>query len=164
MKKLVFVLIGLLGSTLFAQEQKTFQVQKSTTVVNSVLSRAITLEKKGKLNEAIALLQQECKNNPEDCDIHLRLGNLLVNATRYYEAIDVLKKVKMLNHEMIPAHFLLALVYEKVGDHKKAIKEWKKCLKIHKVDQETREIARKHITECKKKLKEKKYKKREKQK
>lgn len=157
MRKLVFVLIGLLGSVLFAQEQKTFQVQKSTTAVNPVLSRALALEKAGKLKEAVDLLKQECKDKPDDCDIHLQLGNLLIKTTRYYEAIDILKKVKMLNPKMIPAHFLLALVYEKIGDHKKAIKEWKKCLKMHEADQETCEIAIKHITECKKKLKEKKH-------
>lgn len=159
LKKLILIIIGLLTSTvLFAQEQKTFQVQKSTYMVNPVLSRAIALEKAGKIREAISLLQEECKEKPDDCNVHLQLGNLLVNTTRYSEAIDVLKRAKMLNSKLIPAHFLLALVYEKVGEYKKAIKEWKKCLKIHRIDQETCEIARKHIEECKRKLKEKKRK------
>lgn len=160
MNALVLVLTGLLGSALsFAQEQEAFQIQKSTPAVKSAVLCALEMEKDGKLEDAIALLHRECKNNPDDHAMHLQLGNLLAKTTRYHEAIDALKKVKTLNPKMIPAYFLLALLYEKAGDVKKAVEEWKNCLKIPGIDQETREIVSKHIAHCTRVLKEKRHKK-----
>lgn len=102
---------------------------------NNQVTKALLLEKQGKLSEAAVLLDKvlQTPNLPAGLviDTLFQLGRISYNANDYQKAKEVLEKVVEFNPNHSNAHLALGLTYEKIGETSKARTEYKKVLDLN---------------------------------
>lgn len=112
------------------------------------LEKAMNLLNEGKTDEAIAIVKEQLKNNPDVSDNYLAMGIIELEQNNYPQAQEYLKKALKIDRKIIAAHYMLAMIYEKEGDTQKAADKWQKILKYSK-DETLRALADKHIKQLK---------------
>ncbi|UPT75400.1 MAG: CDC27 family protein [Elusimicrobiota bacterium] len=132
MKLLLLPFVLLLGGPLGAQPEK------------SPLAQGIELSNQGKWEEAIPLLEQAAKAAPDSYQAALALGSARLSAKQYVMAKGELERAAKLEPGSASTHYVLALLYEKLKEHRKAVAAWRIFLS-HKLDVDSRQVAEKHL-------------------
>lgn len=108
------------------------------------LNNALALVNQGKIDQAIAVLHKEIEKNPQGPESYLLLGVAYLEKNEYVSAKNYLEKALTLNPDSIPAHYTLAMLYEKEKSYLKAISEWTKVYQLAG-DKNLKELANKHV-------------------
>lgn len=94
------------------------------------------LYKKGKVDEAIELWNETCKNNHENYKCYLSVGNQFASFARYEEAIEYYKKSFLIQVAPRKLDALLAIVsvYEILKNYEEALKFTDLIIKAYETD------------------------------
>lgn len=123
MKKLTFVLLlTLCVSALFSQDKKEQATEKR--------DKAVELMDAGKADEAITLLEEAKKLDPDDCTYDYEMGFAYIVKEDYKSAIKVLKKVVKCDDTFDIYYQLLGNAYDYDGQPKKAQETYDAGLKL----------------------------------
>lgn len=121
----------LLDALLFATEEENGELKENTGTSQDDPKRAELLFEKalvfwddGKLVEAVALLQEALKLEPDKSSYHLALGNLLRDMRNYAEALKEYKRVEEVYHHV---EFFFGM-----GVCHQAAKEWRQAAYYYK--------------------------------
>jgi tetratricopeptide (TPR) repeat protein len=101
----------------------------------------------GMLDNAIESGKQAIKLKPDLQFVHLLLGILYFQKQSYTEARAALSNALRLNEKDLTANFMLARVYEGLGQTPEAIRQWERYLSIGSLPQEDAEFAKQRLKE-----------------
>jgi tetratricopeptide (TPR) repeat protein len=87
--------------------------------------QALTFRNQGKVPEAIADLKQAATRFPLSSDIHRELGFSYYQQHEYKLAEVQYQAVQSINPNDLAAHYILGIVYSRLGNHKEAAKQEK---------------------------------------
>jgi len=107
-----------------------YQLGKKTPI-KTLSAFAQTLESAGRFDESTVVYRLMLANTPENGELYLRYGNLLIRMDKLGEAETFLAKALSLHltvQQRIITHRNLALVFEKTARHEKAAQEFEKSL------------------------------------
>lgn len=110
----------------------------------NLLNKAAELINAKKYDEAISLLQEAQNKEPYSVEINLTLGLVYFELEKYSLAEDSFLRVIHSDPNCIPAHYSLAMIYEKNKKFADAVNEWKKIINITK-EKTLTDFAKKHI-------------------
>lgn len=96
------------------------------------------------LNKTAAELQQQLLRQPNNVDLHVKLGFTYTRLGRADDAQLAFENAVRLDPKKAIAHYMLGLVYEKKGLKDKAIAAWKACLESP-AEPRLHNTARKHL-------------------
>ena len=85
--------------------------------------RALVERNEGKLNEAIADLQQVAKTFPRSRDAHRELGFSFYQQRKYKEAMAEYQLLQGIDPDDLAAHYILSILYRRMGMKDKAAVE-----------------------------------------
>ena len=111
-----------------------------------VLKQSFILINEGKIDKAIVFLNEKLIQNPDSPQVTLSLGLAYLEKKEYKLSEKFLNKTKELEPKSMTAHYVLAMLYEKTGNQKKAIDSWKKVLVLSR-NNELKKLAEKHISQ-----------------
>ncbi len=119
MKKITSIVI-VLAMTIgaFGCQQKK-EAQSPVTYTPSVPSQT-------EINQ----LEQAAKTSPKNKEAWINLGNTLMDAKRFNEAVDAYEKALALDPKNVPVRVDLGTCYRGIGKSDKAVEEYRKALKI----------------------------------
>ena len=109
-----------------------------------LLKKALVMVNEGRAEEAIGMLNQELQNSPPTPDTHLGLGVAYLQKGDLAGARASLEKAVALKSDSVPAHYTLAMLFEKQRDYRRAVEEWRKVLQ-YTDDRGLKDLATKHI-------------------
>jgi predicted O-linked N-acetylglucosamine transferase (SPINDLY family) len=103
---------------------------KSPNKQSIMLNLSSVLLKIEKYDEADKILEQAIKKFPKDIDILLNKSLLLILRNDHINAIKVLLKVIRIERKISAAYYKLASCYSKIGETKKAVKNYQKSFSV----------------------------------
>ena len=108
----------------------TLQHAYSMQTIQSAKSKqkAHQLIKKGKLNEAILLINKIIHDTPQDPELLFILGSCYANLNQFEKTILALKKCIEMQPGAVQALFLLGTVYSVTGEQEKAVSYYEKTI------------------------------------
>jgi tetratricopeptide (TPR) repeat protein len=89
---------------------------------------ANSYREKGRYKKAIECYEEIIRNNPDDTDVLISLGDVYITIGRYTKAIEVLEKAFQVKPNSINVCFRLADTYGRLGDSDRAAEYYQKCL------------------------------------
>lgn len=104
----------------------------------------IRLQTPAELATTAAALEQTLLQQPNNVDLHVKLGFTYTRLGRADDAQRAFENAVRLDPSKAIAHYMLGLVYEKKGLKDKAIAAWKACLATA-AEQRLRDTAVKHL-------------------
>lgn len=87
---------------------------------------AVCLDRLGEIDQAIAKLEESKKMNPQDAGLLFQLGVFYYKAEKYDKARTELEQTVKLAENYSNARYFLGLAYDKLGDKKNALEQFKK--------------------------------------
>ena len=128
---LSFLFIAASGSPLFAGKEN--------------IKKALMLLNDGKTKEAIVLLNDELKQDPDSEPLsYLALGMAYIDQERYPEAQASLETFLKAKPDSVAGHYTMAMLFEKQKEFARAKDSWEKVSALAR-DKEVKELAEKHI-------------------
>lgn len=109
-----------------------------------VLKKALVLVNEGRAEEAISMLNQEMQTSQATSETHLGLGVAYLQKGDLPAARASLEKAVALKPDSVPAHYTLAMLFEKQRDHDRSLEEWRKVRQFTD-DHVLKDLAAKHI-------------------
>lgn len=109
------------------------------------VQRASALINEGKADQAIVILQGELQKNPQAADTQVVLGMAYLQKSDFSQAAAAFERAAAIKPDLVPAHYHLAMLYEREGKRSQALAEWKKVEQYASAQQDLRELAKKHI-------------------
>jgi len=97
---------------------------------NSVIQISFLYQELGKIREAINLLENLIKNDPDKPELMLYLASFYEENEEFYKAEKVLKKAIEIDPENIELHFRLGVVYDKWDKKDAAIESMKTVISL----------------------------------
>jgi Flp pilus assembly protein TadD len=82
------------------------------------------------LMEEIKLLQEAVKKEPRNPEIWTKLGNALMDSSRFNEAVDAYQKALDINPKDVDVRVDLGTCYRNMKEPNKAVEEYRKALQI----------------------------------
>ncbi|MDD5210651.1 MAG: tetratricopeptide repeat protein [Elusimicrobiales bacterium] len=104
----------------------------------------IRLQTPAELAQTATSLEQSLIMQPENVELHLKLGFTYTRLGRADEAQRSFETATRLDPKRAIAHYMLGLIYEKKGLKAKAMASWQACLE-NTADPHMRETALKHL-------------------
>jgi len=104
----------------------------------------IRLQTPAELNATAAGLERDLLLQPNNVDLHVKLGFTYTKLGRADDAQRAFENAVRLDPRKAIAHYMLGLVYEKKGLREKAIAAWKACLDTA-TEQRLKDTALKHL-------------------
>lgn len=119
MKSILIVLI--LCFALFANCQKKEEQPVQTTMPPGPLQ----------INREIQILQDVVKHDPRNIVAWIKLGNILMDSTRYFEAINAYEKALELDPKNVDVRVDMGTCYRRIGKPNRAVNEFRKAITIN---------------------------------
>lgn len=82
-------------------------------------------------SEEIKRLEDAIRKNPHDIGNLIRLGNVMMDTSRFNDAIDIYQNVLVLDGKNIDVRVDLATCYRAIGKFDMAVKEYRRALEIN---------------------------------
>ena len=95
-----------------------------------LFSKGRELANKGDYEGALQYFMEAVAVSPDYVPAYIAMAVVYVNMKRNYEAIDTLEKVILLDEDNANAHYIIAMLYEEVGNAYDAIAAWKRFLEL----------------------------------
>ena len=105
-----------LGKTALAQQHKTLYS-------GNLFNNALSLQKAGKLDEAIGLYKVFLKQNPNDHQANFAMAYAFMDQKKYQESIAYFNRTLVLKPDYNEVHYYLSLLYKSLGDNKTSDRE-----------------------------------------
>jgi tetratricopeptide (TPR) repeat protein len=102
--------------------------QMEPTVPDYAVGYAAALVRGRRFPEAIGILVQVLKSNPQNYAAHTNLGTALYEAKRYPEAISEFEWVVASKPEVVVAHYFIATSHDYLGEYPEALAAYEKFL------------------------------------
>lgn len=83
------------------------------------------------MNDEITFLKDAVQRDPENFTAWIELGNLLMDSSRYHEAIDAYGNALKLNPENVDVRVDMGTCYRRAGRPDKAAEEFRKAIRIN---------------------------------
>ncbi len=125
-----------------------FFAVSSAALASADLEQALSLLNEGKTDEAMEIVKERLKSEPDSSDNYMAMGLIQLEKNDYANAKENFKQALKINRKIVAAHYMLAMIYEKEGDTKQAIDKWQKITKYSK-DETLKSLAEKHINQLK---------------
>ena len=119
MRKIIIVLI--LCFALFTSCEKKQEQPVQTPIPSALLE----------VQNEIRFLQDAAKHDPNNVDVLINLGNLLMDSARYQEAIDAYEKALTLTPENVDVRVDMGTCYRRIGRADRAAEEFRKAISIN---------------------------------
>jgi tetratricopeptide (TPR) repeat protein len=125
-----------------ASAQQNFQkaVEMKSNYIPAQFMVAVCLDRLGKINEAIAQLEESKKMNPQDVGIVFQLGVFYYKADKLDQARVELESAVKLAENYSNARYFLGLIYDKQGSKQKALEQFKKVSELNPDNQDIKKI------------------------
>ncbi len=117
------------GYTMTNQTSNLTQ-EKEMLVKEAGMANAIKLYEAENYSAAINEAMEFARRYPDDCKIHVLLGNAYFRTQRYQEAAQEYEKVIKLDPGRVDAYENLGVVYANQGDLHRAVYQWERLLGI----------------------------------
>jgi Tfp pilus assembly protein PilF len=108
-----------------------------------------TIQHKDELRRARLVMENALKSDPSNDSLLLELAFIEQKQGDFDAAQADFEKVIALNPGETSAHYMLALLYEKKGEKRRAMESWQACMD-RSADPNMRSVAEKHLKELKK--------------
>ena len=115
-------------------------VELKSNFIQAQFMIAITLERLGEIDQAIAKLEESKKINPRDPGISFQLGVLYFQEEKYDKSRDELEGTVKLAENYSNARYFLGLAYDKLGEKQKAIEQFQKVSDLNPDNQDVKKI------------------------
>jgi tetratricopeptide (TPR) repeat protein len=102
---------------------------------------AVSLDRLGKIDEAIAKLEDGKKMNPQDVGVVFQLGVLYYKAEKLDAARNELEQAVKLADNYSNARYFLGLIYDKQGDKQKALEQFEKVAELNPDNADIKKIV-----------------------
>lgn len=102
---------------------------------------AVTLEKLGEIDGAIARLEESKKMSPRDPGVLFQLGVLYYKTEKFDQARNELEDTVKLAENYSNARYFLGLTYDKLGDEKKALEQFRKVAELNPDNADIKKIV-----------------------
>jgi cytochrome c-type biogenesis protein CcmH/NrfG len=79
----------------------------------------------------IELLQKVVRQNPDDLNAWINLGNIMMDTSRFDEAIDAYQHALELNPKNVDVRVDIGTCYRNIGKPDRAVEEFRKAIKIN---------------------------------
>lgn len=119
MKKIHIVLI--LCFTLFANCEKKEEQPIQTPIQSGIIQ----------MNQEIQILQDAVRHDTKNVVAWIKLGNILMDSTRYVEAINAYKKALELDPKNVDVRVDMGTCYRRIGRSDSAADEFRKAITIN---------------------------------
>jgi len=116
-------------------------VEMKNNYIPAQFMAAVSLDRLGKIDEAIAKLEDGKKMNPQDVGIVFQLGVFYYKAERYDEARNELEQAVKLADNYSNARYFLGLIYDKQGDKQKALEQFRKVADLNPDNADIKKIV-----------------------
>jgi len=116
-------------------------VEMKNNYIPAQFMAAVSLDRLGKINEAIAKLEGGKKMNPQDVGIVFQLGVFYYKAERFDEARVELEQAVKLADNYSNARYFLGLIYDKQGDKQKALEQFRKVADLNPDNADIKKIV-----------------------
>jgi tetratricopeptide (TPR) repeat protein len=116
-------------------------VEVKNNYIPAQFMAAVSLDRLGKIDEAIAKLEDGKKMNPQDVGIVFQLGVLYYKAGKYDQARNELEQAVKLADNYSNARYFLGLIYDKQGDKQKALEQFKKVADLNPDNADIKKIV-----------------------
>lgn len=125
-----------------ASAQQNFQkaVEMKSNYIPAQFMVAVCLDRLGKINEAIAQLEESKKVNPQDVGIVFQLGVFYYKADKLEQARVELESAVKLAENYSNARYFLGLIYDKQGNKQKALEQFRKVSDLNPDNQDIKKI------------------------
>jgi len=107
-------------------------------------AKDIRLQTPQELVKTAAELEQSLLTQPNNVELHIKLGFTYTRLGRADEAQRAFESAVRIDPKKAIAHYMLGLIYEKKGLKDKAIASWKACLE-NTAEPHLRDTAIKHL-------------------
>jgi tetratricopeptide (TPR) repeat protein len=124
-----------------AQDSFRKAVELKNNYIPAQFMIAVCLDRLGKMDEAIAQLEESKKINPQDIGILFQLGVFYYKANKFDQARVELENVVKLEENYSNARYFLGLIYDKQGDKQKALEQFKKVSDLNPDNQDIKKIV-----------------------
>jgi tetratricopeptide (TPR) repeat protein len=126
-----------------ASAQQNFEkaVQVKNNYIPAQFMVAVCLDRLGKIDEAIAKLEESKKMNPQDVGIIFQLGVFYYKAEKYDQARIELEQAVKLAENYSNARYFLGLIYDKQNDKQKALEQFKKVSELNPDNEDIKKIV-----------------------
>lgn len=118
--------------------------EKATEVKNNYIPAqfmiAVTLDRLGEIDQAIAKLEESKKMNPTDVGILFQLGVYYYRTGQYDKAQPELEQAVKLAENYSNARYFLGLVYDKQNNKQKALEQFQKVADLNPDNQDVKKI------------------------
>jgi tetratricopeptide (TPR) repeat protein len=98
------------------------------TVADYAVGYAAALVQARRFSEAIVILRQVLRNNPQNYSAHANLGTALHEAKRYAEAITEFEWVVTSKPEVVVAYYFIATSHDYLGQYPEALAAYQKFI------------------------------------
>ncbi|HLM84020.1 MAG TPA: tetratricopeptide repeat protein [Candidatus Bathyarchaeia archaeon] len=102
---------------------------------------AVTMERLGETDQAIAQLETSQKMNPQDAGISFQLGVLYFQTGKYNQAKTALENTVKLAENYSNAIYFLGLTYDKLGDKQNALAQFQKVSELNPDNADVKKIV-----------------------
>jgi tetratricopeptide (TPR) repeat protein len=97
---------------------------------NAVVQRALLFHDEGKIDQAIATVEEALKYTPDNVDYYLYLGSFFEELERYNEALKSLQEGLRIDDQNSRLHFRMGVVYDKMGRKTESIEAMKVVVRL----------------------------------
>jgi len=132
------------GEYVKAIEKFNEALKINPALVDAKFNKAICFQKLGLHGKAEPILKELARKYKSDQRYLFAYGNSLFYLGRLKEALSAFQKVLKRNPDHLKSLYAIAVVYEKIGEKRKAIDLWKKYLKKD-IESEWADSAREHL-------------------
>jgi len=125
-----------------ASSQQNFQkaVEMKNNYIPAQFMVAVCLDRLGKIDEAIAKLEESKKMTPQDVGIIFQLGVFYYKAEKFDQARIELENALKLEENYSNARYFLGLIYDKQGNKQKALEQFRKVSELNPENQDIKKI------------------------
>jgi tetratricopeptide (TPR) repeat protein len=116
-------------------------VQLKSNYIPAQFMIAVTYQRLGDTNQAIAKLEESQEMSPQDAGISFQLGVLYFQTGKYDQAKTALENTVKLAENYSNAMYFLGLTYDKLGDKQKALEQFKKVSDLNPDNQDVKKIV-----------------------
>ncbi|MFA5926196.1 MAG: tetratricopeptide repeat protein [Parcubacteria group bacterium] len=124
-----------------AQQNFEKAVDAKNNYIPAQFMIAVTLDRLGKIDEAIAKLEESKQMNSQDVGIIFQLGVFYYKAEKYDQAKAELEQAVKLAENYSNARYFLGLIYDKQNNKQKALEQFKKVAELNPDNEDIKKIV-----------------------
>jgi len=115
----------------FYKKINRLKILLKDNIINKILNIDVIIENLYKLKEEENKIKEELKLNPNDYNLHIIYGEILIDLERFEEAEKEIKKALEINPSSFEAHYVLGKLFNRLNRISDAQKEYKLSIELN---------------------------------